>query len=70
MEELRRFFNSINYKYNDKFKNTYINKVVFNRDTKIYRVYLQSEEVIDYDVMHDLFLHRKDGINGSAKCFI
>lgn len=70
MEELIRFFKSINFEFTDDFKDTIIEKVVFNRETKIYNVFLKSKNVIKYDIINDLFNYAKKGINGKDKCFI
>ncbi len=70
MDELKRFFKSINFEYTNDFNNTVIEKVVFNRETKIYNVFLKSVNVLLYDVIIDLFNAAKKGINGKDKCFI
>ena len=70
MEELKRFFNSINFSYTDEFSDTLIEKVVFNRETKIYNVFLKSKNVINYNLITELFECAKNGINGKDKCLI
>jgi len=70
MDELKRFFNSIKFEYTDEFQNTEILKVVLNRETKLYNVYLKSENVISYDTVTNLFAAAKRGINGKDKCYI
>ena len=55
MDELKRFFNSIGFLYTEEFENTIISKVVFNRETKVYNVFLQSSNVLSYDIVTELF---------------
>ena len=70
MDELKRFFDSINFTYTDDFKDTIISKVVLNRTTKIYNVYLSSKNVLNYDLVNELFRCSKKGIKGIDKCYI
>lgn len=70
MEELNRFLKSINMEWNAEFNNTVIQKVVLNRETKVYNVYLKSSHVLNYDLVTDLFTKAKKGINGIDKCYI
>ena len=70
MDELERFFNSINFPYRDEFSNSKILKVVYNRETKVYNVYLEIDKVISYDIITELFMCGKKGINGKDKCYI
>jgi len=55
MDELKRFFNSINFSYTSDFDNTVISKVVLNRETKTYNVYLNFKNIIDYEIITELF---------------
>ena len=70
MEELTRFFKSIDFEMSADFEDTYIEKVIYNRETKVYNVHLKSKNVIKYEVINQLFSHGKKGINGQDKCFI
>jgi len=70
MDELKRFLNSINFEYIDDLQHTEIMKVVLNRETKVYNVYLKSMNVLSYELVTDLFNHAKKGINGKEKCYI
>ncbi len=70
MEELERFLKSINVDYCDEFKDLEIEKVVFNRGTKVYTVYLHNPKVLSYDIVTNLFNAGKKGINGVDKCYI
>ena len=70
MEELNRFFKSIDFAWCDDFKDSKIVKVVYNRDTLIYNVHLSSENVINYDIINNLFNCAKKGINKEQKCLI
>ena len=70
MEELKRFLKSINVEYSDEFKDLEIEKVIFNRETKVYTVYLHNPKVLSYDVVTNLFNAGKKGINGVDKCYL
>ncbi len=70
MEEVKRFLNSIDFKYDDNFANSEILKVIFNKETKLYTVYLKCANVLNYELVNELFLKAKKGINGLDKCFI
>ncbi len=70
MEELVRFLKSIKVEYNDGYKDVVINKVIYNRETKVYTVYLESPKVLSYDLVTNLFNAAKKGINGTDKCYI
>ena len=70
MDELKRFFNSIGFSFTDEFIDTTISKVVYNRETTVYNVYLNSKNVINYDLITELFKCAKKGINGKDKCYV
>ena len=70
MEELKRFLNSINFEWTEELQNTEILKVVLNRETRVYNVYLKSKNVFSYELVTNLFNHAKKGINGKEKCYI
>ena len=70
MEELKRFLKSINFEYNNALDNTVIEKVILKKDTLTYNVFLRSENVLDYDLVVELFNASKKGINGKDKCYI
>ena len=70
MEELKRFLNSIDFLYDNELDNTYIDKVVLKKDISTYYVYLKSKNVLSYELVNNLFLACKKGINGKDKCFI
>ena len=70
MEELKRFLNSIGFEYREELENTCIEKVILNRESKVYNVYLKSKNVLNYNLVTELFNHAKKGINGKDKCFI
>ena len=70
MDELKRFLKSIGFSYTDEFSDTLIEKVVFNRETKVYNVYLKSKNVLNYNLITELFDCAKKGINGKDKCFV
>ncbi len=70
MEELKRFLNSINFEWTEELQNTEILKVVLNRESRVYNVYLKSKNVLSYELVTNLFNHAKKGINGKEKCYI
>ena len=70
MEDLKRFLSSIDFAYTSDLDNTKIEKVVFNKETKVYTVYLRSKSVLDYELVTDLFNAAKKGINGKDKCYL
>lgn len=70
MEELKRFLNSIGIEYSNEFNDISIAKVILNKDTGLYTVYLKSKNVLDYDLVNNLFNNAKKGINGKDKCYI
>ena len=70
MDELKRFLNSVKFEYIEELQDTEIQKVVLNRETKVYNVYLKSKKVLSYDLVTSLFNAAKRGINGKNKCYI
>jgi len=70
MDEVKRFLNSINFEYTDDFNTTVIDKVKLKKDTLTYYVYLKSKNVLNYDLVTNLFSCAKKGINNNDKCFI
>ncbi len=70
MDDLKRFLSSIDFEYKSELDNTKIEKVVFNKETKVYTVYLKSSNVLDYELVTDLFNAAKKGINGKDKCYL
>ena len=70
MEELQRFLNSIEFTYTEEFSNTVIKKVVLNKETKVYNVYLKCTNVLEYETVTELFRCAKKGINGKDLCYI
>ena len=65
MEELKRFLNSIDFEYDNELDNTIIDKVVLKKDTNTYYVYLKSSNVLSYELVNNLFMSAKRGINGN-----
>ena len=55
MEELVRFLKSIDMEYLEDFKDMQISKVIYNRESKVYTVYLQNPRVLSYEVVTNLF---------------
>ena len=70
MEELVRFLKSIDMEYLEDFKDMQISKVIYNRESKVYTVYLKNPRVLSYEVVTNLFESAKKGINGVDKCYI
>ncbi len=68
-EELKRFFNSINFS-KEGFETAYLDKVVLKKKEERFIVYIKNKEVIDVDTINQLFLCASNGINGEKKCDI
>ena len=65
MKELYRFFKSINFTdKNGSFKDAKIEKVVINKQTEKFRVYINCVNVIDINIIDSLYLAAKNKING------
>ena len=66
-DEVKRFFDSINFIYNeDIFKNVSVTKVVLNKVHETFKVYLNSENVLPFDDVVKLYEAEKNGINGKS----
>ena len=70
MEEVKRFFNSIDFQYTDEFNDSEVTKVVLNKKTKIFNVYINIPKVLKYDTVLELLKKGNIGINGTEKCNI
>ena len=70
MEELKRFFTSINFAYNSDFDDSTIEKVMYLKKDNSYNVYISSPKVLNYEIVNDLFESCKKGINGNLPCKI
>ena len=70
MEELKRFFTSINFAYNSDFDDSTIEKVMYLKKDNSYNVYINSPKVLNYEIVNDLFESCKKGINGNLPCKI
>ena len=68
-EELKRFFNSINFS-SEGFETAYLDKVVLKKQEERFIVYIKNKEVIDVNTINQLFLCASNGINGEKKCDI
>ncbi len=70
-DELKRFFNSINYNYNEEiFKDATVLKVVYLKNIDTYEVYIEKDKVISINDAIKLFECAKKGINKQKKCII
>lgn len=70
-EDLKRFFKSIDYDYQEEnFKNTIIEKVIYIKDKEIYEVYLKNTYSLPYNIVKKIFDCAKSGINKKDKCLI
>ena len=68
MNELERFFKSINFiDENQDFQTVEIKKVVINKKTEEFTVYLKAEKVLKKDIIDSLFKATKNKINGQKK---
>ena len=70
MEELKRFFTSINFAYNSDFDDSTIEKVMYLKKDNSYNVHISSPKVLNYEIVNDLFESCKKGINGNLPCKI
>ncbi len=70
MEEVKRFLNSIDCEYKNSYESLEISKVIFNKETKVYTVYLNSKSILPYDDALLIISKAKKGINAIDKCFI
>ncbi len=66
--ELKRFFDSINYK-NDSFGDSKIEKVILNKKLDSFDVFIKLEKIMNIDVVNELFEKKESGIQGK-KCNI
>ena len=70
MHDLKSFFKSINFEYDEKtFANVEIAKVVLNKKQEVFNVYLHSPKVLPYEVMNKLITSNYL-INNIYKCLI
>ena len=64
-EEVKRFFRSINFLFDEEtFKNMNVKKVLLNKSTETFKVYLATPVILDFSVAENLFEASKNGING------
>ena len=64
-DEVKRFFDSINFIYNEEiFKNVIVTKVILNKVHETFKVYLRSEDILPFDDVVKLYDAEKNGING------
>lgn len=68
-DELQRFFQSINFK-SEEFQDATIRKVVLNKKEQSFEVYIDIPNVLDINVLNDLFLSAERGINGKNVCHV
>jgi DNA polymerase-3 subunit alpha (Gram-positive type) len=70
-DELKRFFNSIEFHSEDEgFNNCEIEKVVYLKQKDIYEVYLNLVNVLPYKVLMELLYQASLGIKKEKKCLI
>ncbi|MBR6133130.1 MAG: PolC-type DNA polymerase III [Bacilli bacterium] len=70
-EQLERFFNSINFTYDSEdFSDAIISKVVLNKKSEIFEVYIKSDKPINPVSSLSLIKASKNGIKGKGKCHI
>ena len=71
MNEMERFFNSIDFVDKDgAFLEATISKVVLNRQKESFEVFIENEKPINPVVTLELTKCAKRGINGKSKCHI
>ena len=68
MDELKRFFNSIMYEdKTNAFSDSKIDKVVINKKSDKFTVYLIVPKVLEKNIVEELFLATKNKINGQKE---
>ena len=71
MNEMQRFFNSINYEdINNDFENAHISKVILNKKKESFEVFIENEQPINPIATLQLLKCAKKGIRGKNKCHI
>ena len=71
MNEMQRFFNSINYEdINNDFANAHISRVVVNKKKESFEVFIENERPINPVATLQLIKCAKKGIKGKNKCHI
>ena len=66
-DEVKRFFDSINFICDEEiFKSVSVKKVVLNKLTETFKVYLESDNVLPYNEVIKLYEAEKNGINGKS----
>ena len=64
-DEVKRFFESINFSYDEEiFRYMKVKKVLLNKIKETFKVYLTNEDVLDFYVAESLIEASKNGING------
>lgn len=70
-EELKRFFKSIKYDYDESiFDGASVLKVIYLKKKELFEVHLQLEHVLPYPVLKDLLKAIENKINGTGACSI
>ena len=71
MNEMQRFFNSINYEdVNNDFANAHISRVILNKKKESFEVFIENERPINPVATLQLIKCAKKGIKGKNKCHI
>ena len=64
-DEVKRFFDSINFIYDEEiFACVSVKKVVLNKVSETFKVYLVSDFILPYEETKKLYEAEKNGING------
>ena len=70
-EELKRFFDSINFSYKEEdFLNASIKKVIYLKQKDLFEVHIHADKVLPYSVIQELLGAAKNKIKGEKECNI
>lgn len=68
-DEVKRFFDSLNFK-SDEFNDAVIEKVILNKAKESFEVIIKLPKVVNKSEVNKLFTSAKNGINGEKICHI
>ncbi len=70
-DELKRFFKSIEFNYEEEvFKEVKVEKVIYLKQKDLFEVYISSSRVLPYSIVNALFQAATKGINKEKACVI
>ena len=66
-EKLTKFFNKIDFSYTEEFNKVKIEKVLVDQEDLSWDIYLNCEEILDYEAFNNLIKKCEEGIEGVNK---